>query len=290
MNLINNVYNLAETIMKKPQWVTINERGIKNLSMNISMNRLQITQPKLQLKLFKDEISSIIIELVGSSINYCYWYGKSSIRPNGASCIELYKHLYDAFETYNSTSSLSFNDCLDRLIELLIKNRFPLIEERIYHINQTRKLGEYLSHIILLNHKTLDINELLSRMIILLPGFASDMFLKRASLFFIQLYRLFGWFEDQMNNIIIPADYHIPQILNNYNCIIYSSNLNDIIENHTLIPKNSIMECEIRAAAILVARQLHKLTKWNIADIDTYLFAQRKEMVKPFHLTITTDY
>ena len=58
----------------------------------------------------------------------------------------------------------------------------------------------------------------------------------------------------------------------------------------TYIQKNSIEECEIRSATILVMRELCQLTGNNIADIDTYFFTQRNLVESPFHLTITTDY
>jgi hypothetical protein len=130
----------------------------------------------------------------------------------------------------------------------------------------------------------------MQKMVSLFPGFASDMFLKRASLFFIQLFRRFGWFAEDLNNLHVPADYQVPKMLNHYGCIIYAEDLTDAIENNTIIEKHSQAECEIRAATVLAIKKLCDLTGWNVAEVDGYFFTRRHDATNPFHLTITTDY
>jgi len=122
------------------------------------------------------------------------------------------------------------------------------------------------------------------------PGFASDLFLKRASLFFMQMYRKLGWYEKMMSYLPVPADYQVPKMLKHFGCIKYKEPLNTIVEVGELIPKGSIMECEIRAATIIVCELLRQQTKWNMSEIDSWLWLRRKECNDPFHLTITTDY
>ena len=63
-----------------------------------------------------------------------------------------------------------------------------------------------------------------------------------------------------------------------------------MIFSHQLIPKGSLQEIEIRAATVLTAKKISEYSGWNIADIDTILFSQRKLIDIPFHLTVTTDY
>ena len=88
----------------------------------------------------------------------------------------------------------------------------------------------------------------------------------------------------------MPADYQIPKMLNHFNCITYHPTLEFDIKSDQLIPKHSKQEYEIRSATIIVMRELCELTKWNIADIDSYLFLQKNQIQDKFHLTITTDY
>ena len=130
----------------------------------------------------------------------------------------------------------------------------------------------------------------MSELITLFPGFASDIFLKRTFLFFIQMNRRFGWFEEECKIIPVPADYQIPKMLEHFGCFSYSSSLRQSIESNKLIPKNSIEECEIRSATILTAKKLCEITGWNISDVDSYFFLRKHEVDSPFHLTITTDY
>ena len=88
----------------------------------------------------------------------------------------------------------------------------------------------------------------------------------------------------------MPADYQVPKMLEHFGCLVYTRDLEDKIKRHTMIPKWSIEEISIRAGTILVCDKLSELTGWTKSDIDAWLWRNRKECDKPFHLTITTDY
>ena len=124
----------------------------------------------------------------------------------------------------------------------------------------------------------------------LFPGFSEDMFLKRANLFFGMLYRRMGYFEDQVHKLIIPADYHIPNVLRHYKCLAYDSDLSEKIARRELILENSLEECAIRASSILACKKIAEIADCTMTDVYTVLFEKRKEAVNHFHLTITTNY
>jgi hypothetical protein len=286
MNLVEDVFELAESFMqtKEPaEFVEIDVTRTKSLSETMIESGKSLFIPPAT----NNNLKTIVLELVGASINYCYWYGKSTIRPGNASSTTMFELLEQAFYNYIE-EPLLFNNSITYFQELLVRNRFPMIEERIKHLNELRSIGEVFCIDIKNNHTK--IKPHMERLITLFPGFASDMFLKRTSLFFIQLYRRFGWFEKDLHYLPVPADYQIPKMLNHYGCIFYSSKLSNRIETNKLIPKHSQTECEIRSATILVMRELCKLTGWNIAEVDSWLFVRRHDTTTPFHLTITTDY
>lgn len=287
MNLVEDVFELAESFMKPKEpakFVQMNMQKIKFLSYAmIESGKSSFNPPATD-----NTLKGIALELVGSSINYCYWYGKSTVRPGNASSTTMGNLLEQAFFEYKGEDHLLFNNSITLFQEILIQNRFPLIEERIKHLDELRSMGEDFCIEIENNHT--NITPHLERLITLFPGFASDMFLKRASLFFIQLYRRFGWFKKDLPFLHVPADYQIPKMLNHYGCLLYLNRLQSIISSNKLIPKHSEEECEIRSATILIMRELCKLTGWNIADIDAWLFVRRHDAIGPFHLTITTDY
>ena len=291
MNLIENVYEIAESFMEDSSEVKINYRseGIERVGNEM----LKQGPTKFPLPYIEDVYKAVLLELVASSVNYCYFLGKSNVRPNGSSSTFLRECLGNAFFDYTGEDNQLFNLCLTRLTNLLIINRFPLIEERMYHLNQLRYSAEYFTRQVIDykdNEDLHDINDLMSELITLFPGFASDIFLKRTFLFFIQMNRRFGWFEEECKIIPVPADYQIPKMLEHFGCFSYSSSLRQSIESNKLIPKNSIEECEIRSATILTAKKLCEITGWNISDVDSYFFLRKHEVDSPFHLTITTDY
>lgn len=292
MNFTNTVYELSENFMRESSYVTMNPQTIEDVAEDmIERGPITFSIPEV-----KDIQKGILLELVAASVNYCYWYGKSTVRPLHSNSTKMYDLLLEAFENYTSwhdhgKSSFKFTDCIKQFQILLSVHRFPLIEERIKHLDELIKEdGEQFSVRMLRNKDTLNINDTMFEIISIYPGFASDPFLKRLSLFFLQLNRRFGWFSDDLKHLHVPADYQIPKMLEHFGCISYDYSLQTAIENGDLIPKGSLAECEIRSATILTIKKLCELTGWNVAEVDGYFFLQRNEATNPFHLTITTDY
>lgn len=285
MNFSENIFEISNKFMDRAKHVTINSSNIYKLSDTIKEKE---KWPEIDMI----DGNIILIELVAASINYCYFYGRHDIRPNNSSSTSMYNTLLNSFYKYDfSSSKIEFSNAIDEFKRNLSLNRFPLLEERCKHLDELKNEGINFANDVYNTTKDYrEINPLLTNMIGLFPGFASDIFLKRASLFFIQLYRRFGWFEKDLHNFFVPADYQIPKMLKHYELISYSPELQYMINNNILIQRHSIEECEIRSATILVIKVLCKLTGWNVADIDSWFFLKRNECKNPFHLTITTDY
>ena len=289
MRICESVFEISKEFLKKDSTVFINEVGIEETStlmLNEGINKFPIKE------ITKHHIyQAVIQEFVGCAINYCYWYGISNVRPNQASSGTMYSLVEKAFFDYQDGDN--FEICIDRLIQNLAINRFPLLEEREKHLKELITDGEDfcidISNAIFYKDKD-DYYPFFLDMIKSFPGYASDIFLKRASLFFIQMYRQYNWFESAMKELPVPADYHVPNMLQGFKCIGYAPYLISLISNQILIPKGSKEECFIRAATIIACKKLQEKTEWNVADIDGWLWLRRKEISDPFHLTITTDY
>jgi len=291
--MIDDVVEISKEFMKTAQYVYTKELYITELSKRM----LSDGKTKFPTK-YGDSVcltkKDILYELIAGSINYCYWYGKHDIRPHGAGSLLMYNLLNDCFNVYDFGK-----DLIELLIIMLTQNRFPLLEERIKHLHEILENGESYANLFFNTEAATDAysfvildgqEELFEKLLYTFPGYASDIFLKRASLFFLQLYRRFGVCEQLISKIHVPADYQVPKLLRHFNCISYSTPLNNMIYLNELIPKHSIIECEIRAAAVVVCQKLSEQTGWNISDIDAWLWLRRKECNDPFHLTITTDY
>ena len=288
MRMPETVFELAERFMDGSKHVTMNHPRINSISEQMKKDgRL-----KMDLIDENDYFKSILVELVADSINYCYWYGRSDVRPGNAQSSYMYELLSNAFFDYETADTNSFSTCIERFISLLSVHRFPLIEERVKHLRELIPEAEEYTLTVLDNDKNNEevFHFLFNELVTNFPGYSSDMFLKRASLFFIQLYRRYGWYSDILKKLHIPADYQVPKLLNYFGCFYYSDALNQKILNNIHIPKWSEEECEIRSATILTAKMLCELTGWNVADVDSWFFMRRKEVTTPFHLTITTDY
>ena len=269
--------------MAAPEYVMINSENV--LALGSKMLETGI-KPFPAESTGEDDYIIVWKELVASAINYCYWYGKSTVRPNGASSTAMYDLIDQAFP--DSVDDLDLQLSLDILGQSLARERFPLLEERVRHLEQIRDSSWFVGDLV--PKKGNMSYSYLEDLVVGFPGFASDMFLKRASLFFLQLYRTLGWFEDAMQWLPVPADYQVPKMLRHFGCIVYLEPLRTMVEQGALIPPGSLWECEIRAATVVACKFLMTQTGWNVSDIDSWLWLRRKECNEPFHLTVTTDY
>jgi hypothetical protein len=234
-----------------------------------------------------NQASSILVELFASAINYCFWYGRYDFRPMIKDSYSMYDVVIDAVRNnFNGTVDHPF---IDSIIDKLTFDRYPLLEQRITHIVEVSMGTQEFVMFVLMN-KNNAVEIVLHELVRRYPGFSSDMFLKRAFLFVIQLNRKLGFFEDSINRIPVPADYQVPKMLEHFGCLTYYSPLAQKINNHVMVSRYSMEEISIRSGTIIVCDRLSKLLGWTIAEVDAWLWLRRKECKKPFHLTVTTDY
>jgi len=232
------------------------------------------------------QAQAVLLELFASSINYCFWYGRYDFRPMTGGSTNMYDVIIDAL--HNNFEGTIDAEFMNTIIDRLVFDRYPLIEERMRHLMEV-SLGTQEFIMFVLTNRNNDARIVLHELVRRYSGFASDMFLKRAFLFIIQLNRKLDFFKG-MDEIPVPADYQVPKMLEHFGCLKYKVSLLNKIKAHTMISKYSIEEISIRGATVLVCDNLSKLIKWTKSDIDAWLWLRRKECKKPFHLTITTDY
>ena len=290
---IQTTWKLVDQFTKSSCYVGFDGRACNRLAKVVKEEAKSLPSPET-IEIPEDKIYKFILsELMAASVNYCYWYGAPDIRPNGASASRMYKLLRELFgqiPDYDYT----VDDIIKAFIRRLSEERFPLLEQRIKHLWQIRH-SDFLSYFHLsrihADPKREDLHHWLHLLITQIPGMASDLFLKRAFLFFIQLYREAGWFADDIQDVPIPADYHMPRILAHYGCIGYSYELENMIEAQRLIPSGSRIECEIRAQTLRACKRIAEKAEVKMCDVDTVLFFNhRKKPTTNFHLTVTTDY
>ena len=233
-----------------------------------------------------NQAQTVLIELFASSINYCFWYGKYDFVPMRGSSGNMYDIIIDAVQ--NDFDGIVGPEFINSIINKLTFDRYPLLEERTRHIIET-SIGTQEFIMFVLSNRNNDARVVLHELVRRYPGFASDMFLKRAFLFVMQLNRKLDFFKE-IDKIPVPADYQVPKMLEYFGCLKYKQILSDKINSNTLISRYSIEEISIRGGTVIACDKLAELTGWTKSEIDAWLWLRRKECKKPFHLTITTDY
>lgn len=287
---IDKIMSLSRDIMASPKHVKMNEAGIERLAGELASNRP--ARPSKR-PVNADAVRDVVLhEVIASSVNYRYWRGGHDIRPEGASSPRMYRLLDEALECCSESGNLEY--AIKRFLELLILNRYPGVQDRARHLAEL-DLGKLnsISNMIyraIAGESSINIEHCLDTLICYFPGFAEDAFLKRAFLVFHQIHRETGWLEEAIRPFPIPADYQIPKVLRSKGCFVYGAALTAAVDGGELIPKESRMELEIRAGAILACERIAELAKMTMCDVDFALFEMRKSCPGPFHLTITSDY
>ncbi len=86
------------------------------------------------------------------------------------------------------------------------------------------------------------------------------------------------------------ADYQLPRVLRALGLISYSTSLASAIDQQIPLEPNGAQERAIRAATVLVGEKLKDRLGCTTAELDNYLWLNRKKVTGHFHLTFTTDY
>ena len=281
--IIDRVRTMSEDFVGVDMPVSIDNDAVNRLAAVME------TEGKMSFTAFDgmNHAQTVLTELFASSINYCFWYGRYDFRPMLGDSYSMYDVVINAVQ--NKFQGLVGPDFVNAILDDLVFDRYPLIEERTKHLLEAALGTQDFIMFVLMNRDN-DARIVLHELVRRYPGFASDMFLKRAFLFCYQLNRKLGWFKDSIDKLPVPADYQVPKMLEHFGCLKYKAALMDKIKSHTMIPRYSIEEVSIRGGTILVCDRLAELTGWNKSEIDGWLWLRRKECVKPFHLTITTDY
>lgn len=304
MNAVKILWDMTNQFIENPKYVQIDQFQIRKLANQIK-NETDFPQTNsLPNEISdEDEISyAIFYHLVANSVNYCYWQGKPQVRINGSNARKMHRLLRDAFVynmDYYIDNSYHFY-VIDHFKMSLINNRFPLTNKRIAHLDELLSVDDIngdLSIINFIKRIKFDIKSQihsfeywLSELITCFPGYGEDPFLKRAFLFFMELYRSNYSFSEDLHLIPCPIDYHIPNVLRKYGCLQYNNQLSDKIKQNQIIPAGSLEECEIRASSLKACQLLSELTNKSSVIIDDYLFSKKHECDTDFHLTITTNY
>lgn len=280
--MIESVFDICNQFMKNPQYVSINKLRVKEVADDIKPTKEPVAN--------QDELQKTVeYQLTASAVNYCYWYGRHDVRSCGVGATRMYQHLDEAWQQYPGLHESDKR--LEVFKALMVTGRYPLLEQRLAHIDQVKAAIDFVPFVTQNIRGIFDVNECLTELILRMPGFGADLFLKRAFLFFMMVHRATGILPtEELRKLPIPADYQVPKMLQWLGVLEYRGELVDDIVLHRVIPSGSLKECEIRAASILACKALSEECGQSMCDVDDYLWSRRKSCDRPFHLTVTTDY
>jgi hypothetical protein len=307
--IIEDVMDIAKRIHEKTNHVFISDRYLDEVAHTMVKNPIR---KELKTKNINNIISGnddakadILKELVCDSVNYCFWIGTSDIRPNGSSSNKMRDLLERSFNAHAALTSIgNFEIQLRNFYGAMLRNRFPVMEKRLVHLNALVRRDYFLPatsrrvykgdpvafQIVQMIAERRDFERVFDFLITNIDGFGDDPFLKRAILFFLQLNRIFGIYADDIKDLPIPADYQVPKMMRHLKILYYSDQISFMISNNVHFQENGPEEMAIRSATIIAAKKLGSLTGMSPSEVDGWFFLQRKKCFDPFALCVTSNY
>lgn len=312
MQVIEHVFDMSQKILDLSNNVHIDTARLEETAHRMIKNpplEKQVDDHKVKDVLYLNSIEAqeiILKELVSDAVNYCYWQFSSKYRPNGAGSTRMRELLEQSFDPKLAVlSSANLTAQLRDFYRAMMINRFPLMDKRLQHLmaltrplvmvgasNRRAYIGERpVGHeFVQMIREGFKFKTLFKFLITEIDGYGDDPFLKRACLFFIQLNRILGLFEDEVKVFPLPADYQVPNMLFHHGVLVYSPVLEHKIATGTHLEENGPEEMAIRAGTIVAGKELGKLTGWSSSDVDGYFFTRRHHVNSLFHLCITSNY
>ena len=289
-SILDRTLEFAKNISENSTHVKINPQHLNSFVFDVSAeNSIYAMLHGTEIKTCYESFETICLKkLLDTSIQFCFWFYGSSIRPFECNSSMVSKIVDEGFETFNAF----YNNQALRIAmkSKLRESRFTLLNERCDIWGELRnKRGSVEEFIQLVSQKKVE--PALDYLVSSFNCFASDLFLKKAMLFFCELERVGAIEFEDSNKILIPADYQIPKVLEGLGILKYSDELKNSIENDIILPAVSKYEVEIRANTIIAIEQLKHLTGLSTSELDGYLFSIKNDpKFNKHHLTITTNY
>jgi hypothetical protein len=184
---IETVFEISENFLKDSKYVKINDLQLLELS-----NKMKLSPVVIPILAPENLEGEIIRDILKNSINYCYWYGRSDIRPNNSCASKLGNIIDECFpDGYDYEKSTDLSTVFTKFLCRITEERFPLIEERSNHV---KRILPYVKKLALQILKNKTLKQSFWEVICLSESYGADIFLKRACLLFIELYRKYEQF------------------------------------------------------------------------------------------------
>lgn len=275
------------------EFVKINEEKISTLKLE-NFNLIDEGFSFLKDKNFKDSVRYIIGL---NSINYQFW--------------DVVDNQFVRYENKGKTGALGMEEGFNQFFAYLEKHNFDtnlidqkLITECFGNISNKEQRIEILKESMedkkfekvfnsIINHINIsDINvDLADNIAHIMHLSYDDPYLKKIQLALYQIsHKCKEHGMDVDCEITVAADYQLPKVLEGMEVLSYSRELSEKIDNWEIIEENSPMEKALRAATILACDEISEKHKIDIPTLDKWLWLERNNYKKKFHLTKTTNY
>ncbi len=307
MNIINKISKSVSYVKEHSKYVKINYGKIDKQLKNIDFTKVSFwlaNNPYGILDLPYEDLFPFLL-IFHSIGDYCFWgEPKWEIKVNDKSLDGSYAIMYLIINKFKEDKNFKmtyqeFKEFLKGNVEIpLLKERYECLKE-VYTYLDNHNFYEEIK----------DMNDDITLLTYLIDNFSffKDIsiykdheiyFYKRAQLItsdILHIKKLCGHEVVDYSHLLGCADYKIPQVMRCYGMLEFTDELASLVDNKTIIPKDSAMEVEIRALTLEVIDYIyHKLdgqvSHMDINDLIWLMGQDKSKITKNYHRTLTICY
>ena len=233
-----------------------------------------------------------IFNAINASLQYSFFTARSDIRFDGIDSQWVIKMIDEVFEEMKVKTVTDVYRTKEQIIERLIGSNITLLRSRVETVEEVFAKLNFYEYGAMYADVSASIGMLKQ-----LVCFKQDLFFKKGLFAVMMTGRMLPELKTQhleyaeaLAKLPVPADYQIPKMLQHYGLIVFSEELERMVENSVPLQENSEMELNIRAATVLACTLISRQNEVSADDVDGYLFSKRKESRLMHHLCVTESY
>ncbi len=229
---------------------------------------------------------------IQASLQYAFFSGNASVRLGGVDSQWVLRMVDEVFARYQVCSVTDVYRTKDAIITRLVDSQITMLRSRIETIEEVFARLNFYDYAAAYADVSASL-AMLSKLIC----YRQDPFFKKGLFGVMMTGRMLPSlqkehpvFAAQIVTLPVPADYQIPKMLRHYGLIRYSEALAAMVDGSVILPENSEMERNIRAATVQACGKIAEVNGVSADAVDAYLFAKRKESDALHHLCVTERY
>ena len=295
--IIATIYKAADTCMF--DHVMIDEEKVASFQVGDPKKSMDYFGVPSYLSQMKKRVDPVVaygvihcFNAIQASLQYSFFTANSSIRFDGVDSQWVIEMVDAVFASCQVRSVEDIYRTKEHIIKRLMTSGISMLRSRVVTVEEVFGTLDFEAYA--KSYSDVDASLTLLGSVVC---FKQDLFFKKGIFAVMMTARILPeltqkntTYAKSIASLPVPADYQIPKMLRHYGLIVFSDELEAMVDGSVPLQENSEMELNIRAATVKVCDMVAKHNGISANDVDAWLFAHRGESDLWHHLCRTEFY